>query len=99
MKQTIFDLKYIIKTAPNRIKEKIEWWIAFALPRKIAYLSMMRVYAHGTSGKYGNTMVNEVTAMEILGRWETDNKETTMTPVLGCSECPPGKIPHPCNVK
>lgn len=92
MRQKIFELKYNAKTLPEKIKEKIEWKIAYLLPKKVAYVAMIRLFAHGTSGKYGDTLVSEVTAMEILDRWETDNKE--MTPNLGCSECQPEKIPH-----
>lgn len=66
------ELEYKIKTAIGNVREKIEWWIAYALPKRIAYLAMIRVCAHGTTGEYSDTMANDVTAMEILHRWGTE---------------------------
>lgn len=45
---------------------RIVWW----LPRSIAYWCAVRVFAHATTGEYGNTIVPELTAMEALKRWE-----------------------------
>lgn len=69
IKQKIFELKYAMRMLPTKTLDKIAWKIAFSLPKQIAYLSTIRVCAHGTTGKYGNTNVPSVTALEILHRW------------------------------
>lgn len=52
-------------------------WIAWKLPKNLIYWCAMRLFAHATSGEYGNTVVPELTAMQGLERWEqgTSNKE------------------------
>ena len=44
--------------------------IAWKLPRRLAYWCAIRVIAHATTGKYGNTVVPELRAMDALKRWE-----------------------------
>lgn len=34
-----------------------------------------RVLAHATTGKYGKTIVNEITAIDAIKRWDKDNGE------------------------
>ena len=52
------------------IKEKLLVWLAYKTPRKLAYWCAVRVMAHATAGKYGDTIVPELRAMEALRRWE-----------------------------
>lgn len=65
--QKLFKIKYSIRTAIDKICEGV----AYALPKRIAYFAMIRIFVHGTTNKYGNTVATEVTAIEILKRWET----------------------------
>jgi hypothetical protein len=54
-------------------KTKYEKWLmkfVWALPKKIAYWSTIRVGAHATTGQWGNTIVPELTLMDALKRWE-----------------------------
>ena len=53
----------------NRRAEKALLWLVWHLPRKIAYWSYIRVGAHATTGKYGDTIVPEITMMDALQRW------------------------------
>ena len=53
----------------HRLREKITMALAWALPRKIVYWCAIRVIAHATQGKYGLTVVPDLTAMEALRRW------------------------------
>ena len=53
-----------------RIKEKIIMCIVWHLPKWLIYWATIRLMAHATTGKYGNTIVPELEAMEALKRWE-----------------------------
>jgi hypothetical protein len=69
--QKIFELKSNLRTLPTKISEKIACEIAFHLPKKVVYFATIRSCAYGTTGEYGDTIVPEVTAMEVLHRWES----------------------------
>lgn len=44
-------------------------WIAFHLPRPLIYWATIRLGAEVTCGKWGTTIVSELTLMEALNRW------------------------------
>jgi hypothetical protein len=44
-------------------------WIAYALPGRVCYWVLIRVFADVTTGKYSDTVVPELTALEALDRW------------------------------
>lgn len=46
-------------------------WIAGMLPRRVCYFTFIRVVAETTTGRYSNTVVPELTAMEAVKRWES----------------------------
>lgn len=52
------------------MKEKILMWIAWHMPRSVAYWCAVRVNANATTGKYETQVVPELTAMDALKRWE-----------------------------
>jgi hypothetical protein len=45
--------------------------IAFWLPRWLVRAAAIRLFAYATTGRYGATLVPELTAIEALKRWET----------------------------
>ena len=49
---------------------RISRWIAYHLPKWVVYFATIRLIAHATTGKYSNTIVPELGAMEALERWE-----------------------------
>jgi hypothetical protein len=49
------------------------YWLVDKLPKRLVYFCSMRVMAHSTTGKYGNTIVPELTGMEAISRYGTDN--------------------------
>lgn len=62
----------------------VKWWflrkleemqiaIAWALPRKIVMWATIRVFAHATTGKHGNTDVTSLTYPDLMKRWEEPN--------------------------
>lgn len=53
------------------MREKIVQWIAWRLPRSVAYWATIRVGAHATQ-VYPNTVVPDLTLMEALKRWNDD---------------------------
>ncbi len=50
--------------------EKFWFWLAWLVPRKLAYFCTIRLGAHATTGQYSNTVVPEVTYMDVLKAWE-----------------------------
>jgi len=51
--------------------DKLYKTIAWMLPKRLAMWCAIRVMAYATCGKYGDTIVPELTAMDALKRWET----------------------------
>lgn len=51
------------------LTEKIANKIAGILPKKVVYFAAVRLIAFGTTGKYGNTVVPELSAMNALKRY------------------------------
>ena len=49
--------------------EKIWMEIAWILPKRLVYWCSVRLMANATVGKYSNTVVPELKAMEALERW------------------------------
>lgn len=45
-------------------------WLADRVPRRLAYFCAIRVGAHATVGKYGDTVVPELHFMDALKRWD-----------------------------
>lgn len=54
-------------------KQSFSEWVAWKLPHNIVMWAYVRVVAHGTTGRWSNTLVPDVTAMEILKRWDDPN--------------------------
>jgi len=54
-------------------KTKAWHLLASLVPKKLAYFCAVRVTAYGTTGKYGNTVVPELTAMDALKRYADDH--------------------------
>ena len=57
----------------SKRKEKIVMWVAWHLPRTLAMWAYYRVLAHATTGKYGKTLVTDLTAMDAIDRFCKDN--------------------------
>lgn len=45
-------------------------WIAWRLPQRLVMWCYIRVGAHATTGRYGNTVVPELSMMDALQRWD-----------------------------
>lgn len=64
------DFEYRIR----RNQEKLVRWIVWRLPKRLVMWAYYRVLAHATTGKYGKTIVPEITAMDAVDRWMKDYK-------------------------
>lgn len=53
---------------PERVTRAIVW----NLPKWIIYWAAIRLFAHATTGEYGNTVASELTLMDAIGRWDSD---------------------------
>ena len=49
--------------------ERLMLWIAWHLPRRLAYWTFIRVAARGTTGEYGSTDVTTLTVIDAMQRW------------------------------
>lgn len=58
-----------------KIPEKVGVFVAWHLPRFIVYWCAIRLFAHGTAGRWGNTDPGKMDCMEALKRWEQPNNE------------------------
>jgi len=54
----------------RRGMEKIIIWLAWKMPRKLAYWCAVRVMANATVGQYSSQVVPELLALDGLKRWE-----------------------------
>lgn len=64
------DLRYRLHT----LREQLEWGLAWALPRRIAYLCAVRVGAHATTRQWGDVVPDQVTVVEALKRWDVPHE-------------------------
>ena len=53
----------------GRFGEALARKAAWLLPRKIVYWCAIRVWAHATTGPYGNTEAPAVTCSTAIERW------------------------------
>lgn len=52
------------------MKDKLQMWIIWKLPKWLIKWASIRLIAHATTGKYSSTIVPELSAMDALKRWE-----------------------------
>jgi len=50
--------------------DRFWWWLAWRLPRRLAYLTTVRVATNATQGEWSKQEVPALTAMDALRRWE-----------------------------
>ena len=53
------------------LRERVWTAIAWKLPRALVMWCAIRLFAHATTGQYGNTVPTDLNIMEALKRWET----------------------------
>lgn len=61
-----------IRYSLRRKKEKLTIWVARRLSKQLKMRVYFDVLAHATTGKYGKTIVNEITAMDAIDRYIKD---------------------------
>ena len=69
MNQLLLTLRNLKYEAQKQL-ERLVRWVAWHLPRYLVMWCYIRVVAYATTGKYGNTVVPELTAMDALRRWD-----------------------------
>ena len=52
------------------MKEKLLFKIAWLLPKSLVYFATIRLLANATTGKHGNTIVPDLSAMDALKHWK-----------------------------
>lgn len=51
--------------------ENLIIWICWHLPVRIVYWCVARAVGYATTGKYGHTVLPEITACEVMERWHS----------------------------
>ena len=54
-------------------QDKFYRWLAYRLPKRFAMWVYFDILAKATTGKYGNTVVPDLTAMDAIDRFCKDN--------------------------
>lgn len=54
------------------MRERFYNWLAWHLPRRVAYHAFIRVAAHATVGAYSGQIVPDLTIFVALQRWEDE---------------------------
>lgn len=52
------------------MKEKLQMFVAWRLPRWLVYWASVRLMVYATSGRHSATIVPELTGMDALARWK-----------------------------
>ena len=68
MSEAMIEMRYQMRKFTERVQMKIAW----SLPHWLVRWATIHCVAHATTGKYGDTVVPELTAMEAVGRWDDD---------------------------
>ena len=55
-----------------KLSTKQWYWIVDRLPKRVVYFCFMKVMAHATTGKYGSTIVPELSGMDAIQRYSDD---------------------------
>ncbi len=48
------------------------YWIVKRIPKRIKYFCFMHIMAYATTGKYGDTIVPELSGMDAIDRYRKD---------------------------
>lgn len=62
-----------LRMARNRFTEAVPRKIAWLLPHSVVEWAAIRLMAHATTGKFGNSVPSETDIMTALERWGQDN--------------------------
>lgn len=50
--------------------ERMFWFMAWHLPKRLVYFAAIRLVVHATQGQWSSTEVPKLYAMDALKRWE-----------------------------
>lgn len=67
------DWWYFKELTYPKYRDKLIRAIVWRLPREVILWATVRLFAHGTTGKYGNTHPDSLTLFEALDRWKGHN--------------------------
>lgn len=57
----------------DKTRDKLSHWTARHLPKRLVMWCFIVVTSHATTGKYGKTVVPDLSAMDALDRYSRDN--------------------------
>lgn len=62
-------IRYLFPAYLRRKRHDFYHWLARQVPRRLVYWCFIVAFAHATGGKYGNTVVPELSAADALKRY------------------------------
>jgi hypothetical protein len=65
------EMKYQTTKKIESLQRKLVWH----LPHWLIMWAVVRATLHASNGKWSKDLVNEIPAVEVLRRWDEDNKE------------------------
>lgn len=60
---------WLFRVWVRSIPEKLAWFVAWRLPRSVAYLCAIRLWAHASQGEWGNESPCGMPMDKVLDRW------------------------------
>ena len=63
----------MMKNLSTREINFLFWIVKYLIPKRVIYFSFMHVMVYSTTGKYGNTIVPELSGMDAIDRYGKDN--------------------------
>lgn len=54
----------------GRARERAAMWLAWRMPRWLAYWCFVRIAAHGTTGEWSGSVPDQLSVMEAMRRWD-----------------------------
>lgn len=73
MKEQIGYRWYCLRLARRTFAERAWHRLARALPHELAYWAFIRVFAHATTGKWGDTHPDKIGYGKVAHRWHKSN--------------------------
>lgn len=65
---------WVLRERKRRLLERLAFWAAWHVPRWLVYFAAIRLWAHATTGPYGDTEAPAITVAEAIDRWEVPRR-------------------------
>jgi hypothetical protein len=67
--------------------ERFWIWLAWRLPRQLAYWAMIRVAAEASTGKYAHVEAPALLVVDALQRWNDETRDRRLRTIAEMEKC------------